>query len=90
MTIESLMSEHGIPGFRYIKMDIEGAELQVFRSPTVGQWLTHAEEVMVEVHERAFVGCAAAVQGALGGAGFEVVSRTDDKEHWKRRRPEAA
>jgi hypothetical protein len=47
-------------------MDIEGAEREVF-GPEADTWLGQVKSLVVEVHERMYPGCLAAVQTRLLG-----------------------
>ena len=52
-----------------LKMDIEGAELDVFRSEP-GSWLPHVDMIIAELHGKAIT---AEVRAILGGHGFKAV-----------------
>ena len=69
VTINQLVDRHGFPRIDLLKVDIEGAELELFSS-NVEQWLHMVENVVVETHDRFKPGSKAAVQSALIGAGF--------------------
>jgi hypothetical protein len=47
MTIPDLLQKHDIESFDLVKMDIEGSEFALFRSP---EWLTRVSAVCMEVH----------------------------------------
>jgi FkbM family methyltransferase len=47
-TIDELLDEYSSHGPVLVKMDIEGAEIEIFRRP--GKWLTRVHAVLVEPH----------------------------------------
>jgi FkbM family methyltransferase len=55
MTIDTIMKQHGIEHIDILKVDIEGAELEVFRHSS--SWLGNVGTVIVELHERLKSGC---------------------------------
>lgn len=65
-SIPSLMHEYGVEKIDLLKLDIEGAERQVFGEES-REWLPKVRSVVVEVHERMYPGCAEAVSSALQG-----------------------
>ena len=64
VTFATLMKELNIPAFDLVKIDIEGAEQEVFKD--VG-WLDGVKALMIELHDRYRPGCTAAVEPALAG-----------------------
>ncbi len=65
-SLSSLMSEYRVEKIDLLKLDIEGAERQVF-GEGVEEWLPKVRSVVVEVHERMYPGCAEIVSSALQG-----------------------
>ena len=55
MTVDTLMKEHGIDHIDILKIDIEGAEKEVFRDPSA--WIGKVDALIVELHERMKLGC---------------------------------
>ena len=55
MTVDTIMKEHGIDHIDIIKIDIEGAEREVFRDPSL--WLEKVDALIVELHEHMKPGC---------------------------------
>lgn len=49
-TVESLMKEFSLPRIDILKMDIEGAEQEVFESNA--DWLNHTAALFIELHDR--------------------------------------
>jgi FkbM family methyltransferase len=62
ITMATLMREVGIDRVDLAKIDIEGAEQEVFEDP---RWLSGARCVMIELHDRFRPGCAEAVEPAM-------------------------
>jgi FkbM family methyltransferase len=52
-----------------LKMDIEGAELEVFSNDSES-WIDQVSVIAVESHERFRPGCLSAIRGAIAGRGF--------------------
>lgn len=74
LTLESFCQEASLDKIDFLKMDIEGAEREVFSSDL--SWLSRVYHLKVEVHNR---GDFDLIQGALAGAGFDCAK---DKHHW--------
>jgi len=55
MTVDTIMREHGIERIDILKIDIEGAEREVFRDPS--SWLGRVDALIVELHEHMKSGC---------------------------------
>ena len=66
VTIRSLMCEHGVPAFDLAKVDIEGAESEIFED---ADWLAGVRFLMIEFHERLRPGCSAPALSATRGWG---------------------
>jgi FkbM family methyltransferase len=61
MTMDSVMREAGIDSVDLLKMDIEGAEKEVFeQSP----WIRNVRVIAIELHDRIRPGCSSAVKEA--------------------------
>jgi len=58
VTIESLFSEYNLSRIDILKMDIEGAEIEVFRNHS--PWVNHVRSIIVELHGRIRPGCGKA------------------------------
>jgi len=65
VTIDGLMREHGLDHIDVLKLDIEGAEREVFAAP--GAWLERTDLIVAELHERLKVGCNRAFYRATAG-----------------------
>jgi FkbM family methyltransferase len=64
LTLRSLMREMGIHGVDVLKMDIEGAEKEVFEAC---DWIEAVRCMMIELHDRFRPGCSDAVNSAAPG-----------------------
>ena len=62
ITMQTLMEEMGIPSIDLAKIDIEGAEHEVFEDTG---WLTGIVCVMIELHDQFRPGCGEAVEPAM-------------------------
>jgi FkbM family methyltransferase len=56
VTIDELMSRHGLTGIDLLKIDIEGAEGEVFRCG--GAWLANTRAIVIELHDDTVFGPA--------------------------------
>ena len=65
LTVDGVMKKHGIERASILKVDIEGAEREVFANPAA--WLERADMIVVETHDRLKPGCEATVAAALKG-----------------------
>jgi FkbM family methyltransferase len=68
MTIDTLMRTHGVDYIDVLKVDIEGAEREVFADPSA--WIDRVGVIIVELHDRFRTGCSRAFYRATGG--FDV------------------
>jgi FkbM family methyltransferase len=72
ITMETLMREMGISSIDLLKMDIEGAEREVFKDCA---WIKHVGVIAIELHDRLKPGCRSAVETAA--VGFRSDQRGD-------------
>lgn len=56
MTVDQIMTEHAIAKIDILKIDIEGAEEEVFADPVA--WIGKVDSLIVELHERMKPGCS--------------------------------
>jgi FkbM family methyltransferase len=63
ITMDTVMREAGIVSIDLLKVDIEGAEIEVFESCA---WIKNVQIVALELHDRVRPGCGAAVANAAG------------------------
>jgi len=59
LTIDLLMQTYGCDAIDVLKVDIEGAEKEVFESPSA--WIDRVGLIMVELHDRTKDGCSRSV-----------------------------
>lgn len=77
VTVTELMQQYGLEQIDLLKLDIEGAEKEVFGSgPT--PWLDHIGIIAIELHDRFKPGCAEAFYSALHGRSFEQELRGEN------------
>ena len=70
VTISKILAESGFDEIDLLKIDIEGAEKEVFSASDVDEWLSKVKVLTVELHDRYKHGCSDAF--------FKAVS----KYHW--------
>lgn len=61
VTMETLMKENGISTIDFLKVDIEGAEKEVFQNNT---WIKDVRVIAIELHDRVRPDCWSTVQSA--------------------------
>ena len=69
VTLEDLMSAHRISRIDLLKVDIEGAEKEVFESSA--PWINRVSTIIIELHERFKPGCVEAV--ISGSRGMDTI-----------------
>ncbi len=57
-TVAKLLSESGFDEIDLLKIDIEGAEKEVFGAPNVDDWLPKVNVLVIELHDRMKKGCS--------------------------------
>lgn len=62
VTLDSLMAELGLERVDLLKVDIEGAEREVFASPEA--WMQSVGAILIELHDRYKIGCSRSVYRA--------------------------
>jgi FkbM family methyltransferase len=55
ITIDDIIRDHGLDKIDLLKVDIEGAEKELFSEP--GPWLAHVDAICIELHDWFKVGC---------------------------------
>lgn len=60
ITVSKILSESGFDEIDLLKMDIEGAEKEVFGAPNVDEWLSKVKVLVIELHDRMKKGCSRA------------------------------
>ena len=72
--VADVMADFGLTHIDLLKVDIEGAETEVFGSESAA-WLPRVRHIMIELHDYLKPGCEAAVYGATAKAGFGHTTR---------------
>jgi FkbM family methyltransferase len=67
LTVDALMAEYGLDGIDLLKIDIEGAEREVFEDTSA--WIGRVRSLIVELHEHYKPGCNRSFQA--GSPGFD-------------------
>lgn len=67
MTVDQVMQDHGLEKIDILKVDIEGAEKEVFADSTA--WIDRVDAIIIELHDRMKPGCSRSFYG--GARGFE-------------------
>lgn len=70
LTVHQVMQRAGFTKIDLLKVDIEGAELELF-SRNTAEWLPFVESLVIETHDRFKPGTTAAVRAALLPHGYE-------------------
>jgi FkbM family methyltransferase len=68
ITMETLMKENGLSTIDFLKVDIEGAEKEVFQNST---WIKNVRVIAIELHDRVRPGCWSTVQSAAADFRFD-------------------
>ena len=71
VTVPELMRRAGANVIDLIKVDIEGAELELLTEEA--EWLEHVRAICIEFHDSFRPGCMAAGEAALDAAGFRLL-----------------
>jgi FkbM family methyltransferase len=61
VTMDTLMKETGLSTIDFLKVDIEGAEKEVFQNST---WIKAVRVIAIELHDRVRPGCQSTVESA--------------------------
>jgi hypothetical protein len=77
------MSEFGGREVDILKIDVEGAELELF-SANVSAWLPYVKLITIETHERFRPGSEIAVRKAVAGT-FEELPRVGENLFFRRK-----
>jgi FkbM family methyltransferase len=69
--IGALLDQHGAGSIDILKLDVEGAERDLFADPNCHAWLARTRMIFVELHDRIKPGCSEAMEAAIARHGFE-------------------
>lgn len=73
LTVAELMSEYDLKWIDLLKVDIEGAEKEVFDSPE--EWIGSVGAIAIELHDRIKAGCSRSFYGAVTAFPLEQCRR---------------
>lgn len=76
ISIDEILSRYKIDRIALLKLDIEGAERELFSAAST-QWLDRVDILAVELHDRFKAGCAQALYSALHGREFNQEVKGD-------------
>lgn len=76
ITIDAVIKEQGWKTIDLLKMDIEGAEKEVFEG-NIEAWLPKTKAIMVEPHDRMKKGCTKAIFEGIRPYDFEMITATE-------------
>jgi len=82
MTIDKIMENCGLERINILKVDIEGAEREVFIDSS--SWIKKIDALIIELHERMKAGCNRSVYGGLNG--FDEVWEHGENVYFSRRK----
>ena len=69
MTVDMILERYDVQQVSILKLDIEGAELEVFRNSS--SWIHKVDSLIIELHEHMKPGCNRSFYSATGGFDFE-------------------
>jgi len=78
ITMEALLTQYGRSSIDLLKIDIEGAEREVF-SAECRPWLSRTSVLIVEVHDHFKPGCSQALDSAISGLDFERIEQGENR-----------
>ncbi|MBH0200290.1 MAG: FkbM family methyltransferase [Nitrospira sp.] len=70
ISIPDLLKQTGAESIDLLKLDIEGAEKELFEDEAAAGWISRIGALIVELHDRFKPGCSTAVERALTGQPF--------------------
>jgi FkbM family methyltransferase len=69
VTVESILEEYRLPGIDILKVDIEGAEKEVFSDTS--SWIAKIDSIIIELHDGMKEGCSSSFYDGTKGFGAE-------------------
>lgn len=76
-TISEILQMSGHDSIGILKMDIEGAEKEVF-SADADDWVGNVGAIFAELHDYMVAGCRKAMEKAVEGKGFKTIKRGEN------------
>ncbi len=77
-SIEDIMEIHGMPHIDILKIDVEGAELEIF-SKGFENWLPKTRVIMIELHDRKKPGCSTVFHSVMDRYGFTYYTKGENE-----------
>jgi FkbM family methyltransferase len=77
VTIPGILKKYGVERIDILKLDIEGAELELFRNGS-DAWLGSVGQIAIELHDRFKPGCAQGFYAAIGRKTFIQENRGEN------------
>jgi FkbM family methyltransferase len=78
ITMDALLRQYGRSSIDLLKIDIEGAECEVF-SAECRPWLSRTNVLIVEIHDHFKPGCSQALENAISGLDFERMEKGENR-----------
>ena len=78
VTVSKLLQMSGLDEIDLLKIDIEGAEKEVFSAPDIDEWLPKVKILTIELHDRMKLGCTRALFNAISRYDFYSALRTEN------------
>jgi FkbM family methyltransferase len=70
ITVDDAMIELSTERIDILKLDIEGSEIEVFK--TSGPWIDRIKSIILETHDRFRPGCTQAMETAIKGCDYQI------------------
>ncbi len=77
LSIATLMQKFNLPTIDILKLDVEGAEKEIF-SYNYESWLDRVKVIVLELHDRFQPGCSEVVRSVLKNYDFEMLTKGDN------------
>ena len=72
VTLATLLESSGFDRIDILKLDIEGAEKDLFSAHDSANWIARTDLIMIELHDRLVPGCETAMLQGIQGSPFKV------------------
>ena len=74
VTVSSLLTKFKLDKVSLFKLDIEGAEKNLFASPQSQEWISLTDRIIIELHDNIVPGCTDTFKAALDNFRFVELS----------------
>lgn len=78
ISIDSLVSTYAIERIGILKMDIEGAEYQIFTTDSYKKWIDILDTMLIEVHDFYYPGLSKIIEGIMRENGYDVSRHSEE------------